>query len=60
MNKPVGSFQGRPIVAEHGDLTITRVGAHLGAEITGIDLRQGVSDEQRATQLRMRSPKTSC
>ena len=47
MNKPVGSFQGRPIVAEHGDLTITRVGAHLGAEITGIDLRQGVSDEQR-------------
>ena len=47
MNKRVVSFQGRPIVAVHGDLTITRVGAYLGAEITGIDLRQGVSDEQR-------------
>ena len=59
MNKPVGSFQGRPIVAEHGDLTITRVGAHLGAEITGIDLRQG-SRTSSATQLRMRSRRTSC
>jgi taurine dioxygenase len=47
MNKPVGSFQGRPIVARHSGLTITRVGAHLGAEIIGIDLRQPVSDEQR-------------
>ena len=33
MNKPIGSFQGRPIVAERAGLIITRVGAHLGAEI---------------------------
>ena len=28
-------------------LTITRVGAHLGAEITGVDLRKPMSDEVR-------------
>ena len=47
MNKPIGSFQGRPIVAERAGLIITRVGAHLGAEISGIDLRKPVSDEVR-------------
>ena len=47
MNRPIGSFQGRPIVAQQAGITITRVGAQLGAEITGIDLRQPVSDEQR-------------
>ena len=47
MNKPIGSFQGRPIVAQHAGITITRVGAHLGAEITGIDLRKPMSDEER-------------
>src|SRR5262245_7107227 len=47
MNKPIGSLQGRPIVAQHAGLTITRVGAHIGAEITGIDLRKPVSDEVR-------------
>src|SRR5947208_12490909 len=48
MNKPVGSFQGRPIVSQNAGLTITRVGAYLGAEVTGIDLRKPLSDEQRA------------
>ena len=47
MNKPIGSFQGRPIVAERAGLIITRVGAHLGAEISGIDLRKAMSDEVR-------------
>ena len=47
MNKPIGSFQGRPIVAQRAGLTITRVGAHLGAEITGVDLRKPMSDEVR-------------
>ena len=47
MNKPISSFQGRPIVAQQAGITITRVGAYLGAEITGIDLRQPMSDEQR-------------
>src|SRR3954465_8428772 len=47
MNKPVSSFQGRPIVSQQAGITITRVGAYLGAEITGIDLRRPMSDEQR-------------
>ena len=47
MNKPISSFQGRPIVAQQAGITITRVGAYLGAEITGIDLRKPMSDEQR-------------
>ena len=47
MNKPIDSFQGRPIVAQHAGVTVTRVGAHLGAEITGVDLRKPMSDEVR-------------
>ena len=47
MNQHVNSFQGRPIVAQRAGLTITRVGAPLGAEITGVDLRKPISDEVR-------------
>jgi hypothetical protein len=47
VNKPAGSFQGRPIVAQHAGVTVTRVGAHPGAEITGVDLRKPMSDEVR-------------
>ena len=47
MSKPAGSFQGRPIVAQHAGVTVTRVGAHLGAEIAGVDLRKSMSDEVR-------------
>jgi len=47
MNKPIDSFQGRPIVAQRAGLTVTRVGAYLGAEITGVDLRQPISDAVR-------------
>jgi taurine dioxygenase len=47
VNKPIDSFQGRPIIAQHAGVTVTRVGAHLGAEITGIDLRKPMSDEVR-------------
>ena len=47
MNKPVDSFRGRPIVAQQARLTATRVGANLGAEITGVDLRKPISDEVR-------------
>ena len=47
MNKPISSFQGRPIVSQHAGLTVTRVGANLGAEITGVDLRKPMSDEVR-------------
>jgi len=47
VNKPTGSFQGRPIVAQHAGVTVTRVGAYLGAEITGVDLRKPMSDAVR-------------
>jgi taurine dioxygenase len=47
MNKPIDSFQGRPIVAQRAGLTVTRVGAYLGAEITGVDLRQPIADTVR-------------
>jgi taurine dioxygenase len=47
VNKAVDSFRGRPIVAHNAGLTVTRVGAHLGAEVTGLDLRKPMSDEVR-------------
>ena len=43
MNKPVDSFQGRPIVTQHAGVTVSRVGAHIGAEISGVDLREPMS-----------------
>jgi taurine dioxygenase len=48
MNKPVADRQGRPVVAERAGVTVTRVGANLGAEIAGVDLRQKLPDEQLA------------
>src|SRR5215470_13564874 len=45
MNKPVDSRQGRPITVECSGVTVTRLGANLGAEISGVDLRQPLSDE---------------
>jgi taurine dioxygenase len=47
VNRPIDSFQGRPIVAQQAGLTVTRVGANLGAEITGVDLRRSISAEMR-------------
>ena len=47
MNKPIDHVQGRPIVAQRAGLTVTRVGTHLGAEITGVDLREPITDEAR-------------
>ena len=44
MNKPIDSFQGRPIVSQRAGRTITRVGAPLGAEITGVDLCKPISE----------------
>jgi taurine dioxygenase len=46
MNKPVSGPQGRPVVVERGGVTVTRVGANLGAEVAGVDLRKPLSDEQ--------------
>ena len=45
MNKPVDSQHGRPVTVERSGITVTRVGVHLGAEISGVDLRRPLSDE---------------
>jgi taurine dioxygenase len=37
--------KGRPVAVERCGITITRVGANLGAEIRGVDLRHRLSDE---------------
>ena len=36
----------RPIVSQRAGVTVTRVGVHLGAEITGVDLRKPLSDDE--------------
>jgi hypothetical protein len=60
VNKPIDSFQGRPLVAQRAGLTVTRVGANLGAEITGVDLRKPISDEVRdAIEDALRSTRAS-
>jgi taurine dioxygenase len=46
MNRPIAGPQGRPIVMERNGVTVTRVGANLGAEITGVDLRRPLTAEQ--------------
>jgi taurine dioxygenase len=46
MNKPFNAPQGRPVVSERAGVTVTRVGAYLGAEITGVDLRRPLLDDQ--------------
>src|SRR5262245_30192708 len=45
MNKPVDARHGRPITVERDGITVTRVGVHLGAEISGVDLRKPLTDE---------------
>ena len=45
MNKRMEARQGRPIITQRAGVTVTRVGANLGAEISGVDLRQPLSDD---------------
>jgi taurine dioxygenase len=45
MNKRMDARQGRPLTVERAGVTVTRVGANLGAEIAGVDLRRALSDE---------------
>jgi taurine dioxygenase len=46
MNKHVNSQRGRPVVTRRAGVTVTRVGVNIGAEITGVDLRRPLSDDQ--------------
>ena len=42
----VSARHARPVVTKAAGVTVTRVGANLGAEVSGIDLRRTLSDEQ--------------
>jgi taurine dioxygenase len=44
MNQTVSAPQGKPVTVEPGGITVTRVGVNLGAEISGVDLGQPLSD----------------
>jgi taurine dioxygenase len=46
VNKSVNARQGvMPVTVERGGVIVTRVGVNLGAEISGVDLRQPLSDQ---------------
>src|SRR5262245_48751667 len=45
MNERVELRQGRPITMQRAGITVRRVGVNLGAEISGVDLRQPLSDD---------------
>jgi taurine dioxygenase len=45
VNTLVRARQGRPVTVQHGNVTVNRLGAYLGAEINGVDLRRRLSDE---------------
>jgi hypothetical protein len=46
MNKSASALLSRrPVTAEHDGVIVTRVGVNLGAEISGIDLCQPLSDK---------------
>jgi len=45
MNKLVHPRHDKPLRVERNGIAVTRVGVHLGAEITGVDLRKPLSDE---------------
>ncbi len=45
MNEQTETLAGKPISVNRAGLTVTRVGVNLGAEISGVDLGQSLSDE---------------
>jgi taurine dioxygenase len=46
MNKRADISKSRPLSVERAGVTVTRVGVNLGAEITGVDLRRRLAEEQ--------------
>ena len=44
MTEQAQTLDARPITYERAGVTVTRIGAHLGAEIGGVDLRAPLSD----------------
>jgi taurine dioxygenase len=48
MNERVNPSVARPVVSQRAGITVRRVGVNLGAEISGVDLRQPLLDAQFA------------
>jgi taurine dioxygenase len=48
MNQAFAFNKGKPLVIERAGVTVQKVGAHLGAEVSGVDLRKPLSDAQFA------------
>jgi taurine dioxygenase len=48
MNERVNPSVARPVISERAGVTTRRVGVNLGAEISGVDLRQPLSGAQFA------------
>jgi taurine dioxygenase len=46
MNERVNPSVARPVISQRAGITVRRVGVHLGAEITGVDLRLPLPDTQ--------------
>jgi taurine dioxygenase len=46
MNQPFAFNKGKPLTTERAGVSVTKVGAYLGAEIGGVDLRRPLSDAQ--------------
>ena len=46
MNERVNPSVARPVMSQRAGVTVARVGVNLGAEISGVDLRQPLSDAQ--------------
>jgi len=46
MNQPFAFNKGKPLVTEDAGVTVRKTGVHLGAEISGVDLRKPLSDAQ--------------
>ena len=46
MNQPFAFNKGKPLVTEEAGVIVRKVGVHLGAEVTGVDLREPLSDAQ--------------
>ncbi len=46
MNEQAETLAGKPITVNRAGMTVTRIGVGLGAEISGVDLGQPLSDER--------------
>jgi taurine dioxygenase len=46
MNMPFELKGGRPLISEQAGVIVKRVGSHIGAEVSGVDLRKPLSEPQ--------------